>query len=69
MDFKSSPISTRDRKVISDGNAAPLVQILAWLLLSFSILFVGAQFGTKKALSRRFEMADLALLVALVMFS
>ncbi|KAF2794550.1 hypothetical protein K505DRAFT_303805 [Melanomma pulvis-pyrius CBS 109.77] len=65
MNSKSLPISTRDRKVISDTNAAPLVQILAWLLLSFSILFVGAQFGTKRALSRRFEMADLALLVAL----
>ena len=54
------------RPAFHDGHAAPLIQILAWLFLAFSILAVVAQFATKKAMSRRLVAADFVLLAALV---
>jgi hypothetical protein len=49
-----------------EGHAAPLIQILAWLFLSFSLSAVVAQLATKKAMSIRFVAADLILLTAFV---
>jgi hypothetical protein len=54
------------RPQISEDNLSPLVQILAWLFLTFAILFVAAQFLTKWTLSRRPGRADAVLLAALV---
>jgi hypothetical membrane protein len=59
----------RKRPVFHEGHAAPLIQILAWLFLSFSLSAVVAQFATKKAMSIRFVGADLILLTALVSHS
>ncbi|KAJ5046858.1 hypothetical protein J3E74DRAFT_230424 [Bipolaris maydis] len=41
-----------------DGHAAPLIQVLAWLFISFSALSVLSHFATKKAMSRPFTKAD-----------
>jgi hypothetical protein len=60
-------VFTRDRPTISEEHTGPLLQIFAWLFLTFSILCVVAQFATKRALSRRLEVSDHLLLVALVM--
>lgn len=54
------------RPAFHEGHASPLIQILAWLFLAFSILAVVAQFATKKAMSKRLVKADFVLLVALV---
>lgn len=51
---------------VHKGHAAPLIQILAWLFLAYSILCVVAQFATKKAMSRRFASVDFVLVAALV---
>ncbi|KAH8707011.1 hypothetical protein GQ44DRAFT_629129 [Phaeosphaeriaceae sp. PMI808] len=48
-----------------EGHAAPLIQILAWLFLTFSILTVVAQLATKKAMAKRLVGGDYVLLVAL----
>ncbi|KAH8622472.1 hypothetical protein IG631_22747 [Alternaria alternata] len=53
------------RPAFHEGHAAPLIQILAWLFLVFSILAVTAQFATKKAMARQFVRADFVLLAAL----
>jgi hypothetical protein len=50
----------------SKGHAAPLIQILAWLFLTYSILSVVAQFATKIAMGRRFAAVDFILVSALV---
>ncbi|CAN9301672.1 unnamed protein product [Alternaria alternata] len=55
------------RPAFHEGHAAPLIQILAWLFLVFSILAVTAQFATKKAMARQFVRADFVLLAALVL--
>lgn len=59
-------IYPRERPSISEEHTAPLVQILTWLLLVFEILSVGAQFLTKRAISRRLGSADALLFAALV---
>ncbi|KAI1391130.1 uncharacterized protein F4822DRAFT_395663 [Hypoxylon trugodes] len=53
-------------ETISDERVAPLIQILAWLFLSFCIISVAAQFITKHAMSKPFEVTDILLFVALV---
>jgi hypothetical protein len=66
MSFKRESMDTGKRPSFQESHAAPLIQILAWLFLSFSLLAVVAQFATKKAMSRRFVGADFVLLAALV---
>ncbi|TGO52724.1 hypothetical protein BCON_0136g00190 [Botryotinia convoluta] len=53
---------------IDGSNIAPVIQILAWLLLTFSILSVAAQFITKLAISRPFGTSDALLFAALVFY-
>lgn len=55
-----------DKPHITKDDLSPLIHILAWLLLTFSILFVAAQFTTKWTLSRKPGIADGVLLIALV---
>ncbi|EMD87314.1 hypothetical protein COCC4DRAFT_49222 [Bipolaris maydis ATCC 48331] len=50
-----------------DGHAAPLIQVLAWLFISFSALSVLSHFATKKAMSRPFTKADGILSTALIL--
>jgi hypothetical protein len=66
MSFKQESMNPRKRPAFHEGHAAPLIQILAWLFLSFSLSAVVAQFATKKAMSKQFVGADLILLAALV---
>ncbi|KAI4604815.1 hypothetical protein J4E83_010966 [Alternaria metachromatica] len=66
MFFRRKAMDAGKRPAFHEGHAAPLIQILAWLFLAFSILAVVAQFATKKAMSKRFVEADFVLLVALV---
>ncbi|KAJ5059240.1 hypothetical protein J3E74DRAFT_419790 [Bipolaris maydis] len=46
---------------------APLIQVLAWLFISFSALSVLSHFATKKAMSRPFTKADGILSTALIL--
>ena len=62
-------LSVRDSPRFTDSNAAPLIQILTWLFLTFSILSVAGQFATKRAISRSFVAADVLLFIALVQSS
>jgi hypothetical protein len=66
MSSSPEPGSESERPVITDDGLSPLVQILTWLFLTFSILFVAAEFLTKWSLSRRPAIADGVLLIALV---
>jgi len=67
MSLKQHFLNMRDRPTISDLNVSPVIQILAWLFLSFSILAVATQIATKRALSRSLGPSDILLLVALVL--
>ncbi|KAH7320645.1 hypothetical protein B0I35DRAFT_459425 [Stachybotrys elegans] len=58
-----------DRPRISDDNLSPVVQIVSWLCLTFSIIFVISQFLTKWTLSRRPNVADGLLLLSLIFAS
>jgi hypothetical protein len=66
MSFKRESMNPGKRPAFHESHAAPLIQILAWLFLSFSLSAVVAQFATKKAMSKQFAGADLILLAALV---
>lgn len=66
MFSKRKAMDAGKRPAFQEGHAAPLIQILAWLFLVFSILAVTAQFATKKAMARQFVRADFVLLAALV---
>jgi hypothetical protein len=55
-----------NRPHITDDDLSPLIQILTWLWLTFSLLFAIAQFFTKWTLSRRPALADAILTLALV---
>ena len=66
MFSKRKAMDAGKRPAFHEGHAAPLIQILAWLFLVFSILAVTAQFATKKAMARQFVRADFVLLAALV---
>ncbi len=66
MSLTIPPVDITERPQISEDDLSPLLQILAWLLLTFSILFVGAQLLTKWTLSRRPGVADIVLIIALV---
>jgi hypothetical protein len=63
---RENPMDIEMHSQFSDGHAAPLIQILAWLFLTYSILSVVAQFATKIAMSRRFAAVDFILVAALV---
>lgn len=67
----SSPDSSdsdSSRPSVIDGiDASPVVQILAWLCLVFSVLSVAAQFATKQVLTRKLKSADWVLLGALIL--
>ncbi|RYO33462.1 hypothetical protein AA0111_g3815 [Alternaria arborescens] len=67
MFSKRKAMDAGKRPAFHEGHAAPLIQILAWLFLVFSILAVTAQFATKKAMARQFVRADFVLLAALVL--
>lgn len=54
------------RPMIGDDHMAPLVQVLLWIFLAFSILSVSVHFVTKRLLAVRFGPADLILSFALV---
>ncbi|TGO35609.1 hypothetical protein BHYA_0152g00140 [Botrytis hyacinthi] len=58
----------RNEPKIDGSHVAPVIQILAWLLLTFSILSVAAQFLTKFAISRPFGVSDALLFAALVFY-
>ncbi|KAF7949332.1 uncharacterized protein EAE97_002841 [Botrytis byssoidea] len=58
----------RNEPKIDGSHVAPVIQILAWLLLTFSILSVAAQFLTKIAISRPFGVSDALLFAALVFY-
>ena len=60
------PLLPRNGPKIDGSHIAPVIQILAWLLLTFSILALAAQFITKLAISRPFEVSDALLFAALV---
>ncbi|RWA11500.1 hypothetical protein EKO27_g3596 [Xylaria grammica] len=60
-------VSTRESSPITWGHEAPLIQILALLLLTFCILSVGAQFATKLLLRKRLDAGDVVLFVALLL--
>jgi hypothetical protein len=66
MFSKRESMNPGKRPAFHESHAAPLIQILAWLFLSFSLSAVVAQLATKKAMSKRFVAADLILLTALV---
>ncbi|KAI0403899.1 hypothetical protein F4802DRAFT_275383 [Xylaria palmicola] len=63
----SFPASTRGPSPITWGHEASLLQILALLLLAFSILSVSAQFATKLVLRKRLDAADGILFIALLL--
>ncbi|KAK3368267.1 hypothetical protein B0H63DRAFT_514927 [Podospora didyma] len=61
-------MADHERPTVVDGiNASPVVQIITWLCLVFSVLSVSAQFATKRALARKLGAADWILLGALVL--
>ncbi|KAI5923265.1 hypothetical protein F4810DRAFT_669579 [Camillea tinctor] len=60
-------IVPRQRPIIDDNHEAPLVQILTWLMLSFSILAVAAHLITKRALGRKLGSSDAIIFAALVL--
>ncbi|TGO15909.1 hypothetical protein BTUL_0034g00310 [Botrytis tulipae] len=62
------PLLPRNGPKIDGSHVAPVIQILAWLLLTFSILALAAQFLTKLAISRPFEVSDALLFAALVFY-
>ncbi|KAI1561315.1 hypothetical protein PtrEW4_010677, partial [Pyrenophora tritici-repentis] len=59
------PMDVGKPPAFNEEHASPLIQILAWLFLSFSISAVVAQFATKTAMSKRLIGADYVLLAAL----
>ncbi|KAI1510817.1 hypothetical protein Ptr86124_009938 [Pyrenophora tritici-repentis] len=61
------PMDVGKPPAFNEEHASPLIQILAWLFLSFSISAVVAQFATKTAMSKRLIGADYVLLAALVL--
>lgn len=61
-------IIVRNGPTIDDSHIAPVIQILAWLFLTFSILSVAAQFITKFVISREFGASDALLFAALIMY-
>ncbi|KAI1657193.1 hypothetical protein F4813DRAFT_82346 [Daldinia decipiens] len=67
MELDSHFTGVRSDSLINDDNRAPLIQILSWLFLSFCILSVAAQFGTKLAMSKRLGAPDLTLAAGLVL--
>lgn len=66
MSQEEVPGVDQDRPRITEDDLSPLIQILAWLCLTFAILFVAAQFLTKWSLSRRLGTGDGILFLALV---
>jgi hypothetical protein len=65
MSLEENPIPGIHPRV-REGHAAPLIQILSWLFLSYAILSVAAQIVTKKVMSRSFVAVDFILVTALV---
>ncbi|KAF2756441.1 hypothetical protein EJ05DRAFT_539405 [Pseudovirgaria hyperparasitica] len=57
----------RDRPTVTDDNLSAVVQILAILFLSFSIVAVAVEATTKRAISKRFANGDYVLFGALIL--